>query len=138
MLKSIGLTLDGARKSMKHAAFITISGIALLSVIGYSTSFKAFMPDYSWIVFYVLISVPVQEIFFRGFVQTRLYRFGRARAIIAASILYSLIHFRNPVLILLALVGGLMWGYSFSKYNSLSGPIFSHSVLGLYLFLLVI
>ena len=123
---------------MKHAAFITTAGIVLLSVIGYSTSFKAFMPDYSWVAFYLLISVPVQEIFFRGFVQTRLYRFGKARAIIAASILYSMIHFSNPVLIILTLVAGLIWGYSFSKCSTLSGPIFSHSVLGLYLFLLVL
>ncbi|MBI2173530.1 MAG: CPBP family intramembrane metalloprotease [Candidatus Aenigmarchaeota archaeon] len=137
MLRTVGLTSDGVRKSMKHAVFITAAGIVLLSVIGYSTSFKAFMPDYSWVAFYLLISVPVQEIFFRGFVQTRLYRFGRARAIIAASILYSMIHFNNPILVLLALVAGLVWGYSFSKYRTLSGPVFSHSVLGLYLFLLV-
>lgn len=123
---------------MRHAAATTIAGFIVITAIGYSSSFKALNADYVWMAFYILISVPLQEFIFRGVLQKKLYRFGRRNAIIAASILFSAIHFRNPFLMVLTLAAGLFWGYSFSRHPTLAGPVASHALLGLYLFLFVL
>ena len=106
--------------------------------MGYFLGFGYPEVDYYWMAFYVIVSVPLQEIIFRGILQTQLYRFGRRNAIAASSILYSAIHFGNPLLLILTLIAGLFWGYSFSMYKTLAGPIASHAVLGVYLFLFVL
>ncbi|MBI2579933.1 MAG: CPBP family intramembrane metalloprotease [Candidatus Aenigmarchaeota archaeon] len=133
-----GMTSNHLFPSMRHAAAITLAGFIVITAIGYSSSFKSPDIDYAWMAFYILVSVPVQEILFRGVLQKRLYKFGRRKAIITASILYSAIHFRNPLLMALTLAAGLLWGYSFSRHATLAGPAASHAVLGLYLFLFVL
>jgi membrane protease YdiL (CAAX protease family) len=137
-LQNFGITAKHAGHSLRHAAIITAIGIAVLAVLGYFIGFKLFSIDWGWLLFYVLISVPLQELFFRGMLQAWLYRFGKTWAIAIASVLYAAIHFQNPLLVLLTLTAGLAWGYSFSIRRNLAGPIASHMVLGTVLFLFVI
>ncbi|TLX97828.1 MAG: CPBP family intramembrane metalloprotease [Thaumarchaeota archaeon] len=77
----------------------------------------------SYLIFLLLIFPigPAEETYWRGLIQRELQRkmSGRA-AIIVTSALYSLIHLPtlNPSLIFVALVGGLVWGYLFRRYNN--------------------
>lgn len=137
-LHEFGITSKDMSHSLKHAAIITLIGFAVITLVGNLVGFKALQIDSAWLVFYVLISVPVQELVFRGIIQTRLYRFGTITAITAATILYAAMHFQTPLLVGLTLVSGAAWGYSFSRRRNLAGPIVSHAVLGLYLFLFVL
>ena len=86
-LQDFGLTLKDMEHSLRHAAVITAIGIVILFFLGYLIGFKAFSLDSSWLLFYVIISVPLQELLFRGIVQTKLYRFGRPGAILIATAL---------------------------------------------------
>lgn len=86
----------------------------------------------------MFISVPFQELFFRGMVQTRLENLlNPGLAIAIASLIFALVHFFNPILVALTLAGGLAWGYSFHRKRNLAGPILSHAFLGIYLSLYV-
>ena len=136
-LDELGITGRGMRASLRHAAVITAAGAAVVAALGLAVGFKPLQIDYAWLAFYVLISVPLQEFVFRGIIQTRLYRFGTPLAIAAASLLYAAAHLQVPVLAALTLLSGMAWGYSFSRVRTLIGPIVSHALLGMYLFLFV-
>ncbi len=137
-LHEFGVTRKEMLRSLRHAAIITATGIVVVTALGFLIGFKALQVDYAWLAFYVMISVPVQELVFRGILQTRLYRFGTPLAIAVASVLYASIHFQTPVLVALTLASGMAWGYSFSRRPTLVGPIASHAVLGVFLFLFVL
>jgi membrane protease YdiL (CAAX protease family) len=64
---------------------------------------------------------PAEETYWRGLIQKNLQaKMSGGAAIIVTSVLYSLIHLPtlNPSLIFVALVGGLVWGYLFKRYNN--------------------
>lgn len=72
---------------------------------------------------------PAEEFYWRGLVQGRLGRvLSPRKALILTSVLYSLIHLStlNPSLMLVALVGGLVWGYMFNRFNNLFPVLISH------------
>jgi len=99
--------------------------------------FKAAGYDTAWIIYYIVLSVPVQEIIFRGILQTELYRFGKLRAVAISSIIFAAAHFASPLLVVLTFPAGLAWGYSFSRRGTLIGPMISHAILGLAIFIFV-
>jgi membrane protease YdiL (CAAX protease family) len=72
---------------------------------------------------------PAEEFYWRGLVQGRLGRvLSPRKALILTSVLYSLIHLStlNPSLMLVALVGGLVWGYMFNRFKNLFPVLISH------------
>lgn len=133
-----GLTRNHLTASLRHAVIITIIGLIVIFLLGLWLGFKPLSIDPFWLFFYVVISVPLQEFVFRGFIQTKLYRFGSDESIAMTSILYAAIHFPNPLLIVLTMVAGMVWGYSFYRAPTLLGPTVSHAVLGVALFVLVL
>ncbi len=74
---------------------------------------------------------PAEELYWRGLVQGYLSGvLSPAKAIITTSVLYSSIHLStlNPALMLVALVGGLVWGYLFNRFKDLFPVLVSHIV----------
>jgi membrane protease YdiL (CAAX protease family) len=134
-ISSLGFTKESLGISMEHSLAITLAGLAFLTGLGILTSSLSFVRiNLAYETFYVLISVPLQELAFRGFLQARLERRYRpAASILLASSLFALIHLYNPFLVLLTFPAGLLWGYSFHRTGNLWGPISSHAVLGAYL-----
>ena len=64
---------------------------------------------------------PAEEAYWRGLIQKDFQtKMNGGAAIIVTSALYSLIHLptSNPSLIFVALVGGLVWGYLYRRYNN--------------------
>lgn len=251
-LSHLGITTKNASHSLKHAIIITVVGFIVLTSLGFALGFKTLTINQSWLAFYLIISVPVQEIIFRGIIQNYLVKkmaayndsrtsylyhdsstsylyhnssgagangkvginkmktrakenaagkpkangnflsafaflskmkersvpekniaagkyqskgllalnflssasYPQARnrtspraknkskaarnAIVLASLIYAIIHFRNPLLIILTFIAGLAWGWSFYKRPTLIGPMVSHAILGVYLFLFVL
>jgi len=77
-----------------------------------------------------LITGPGEEIFWRGFLQSRLMaRWGRFSGYLITTILYAGVHVfsRNLVLILAALVAGSFWGLLYLWKKDLLIQIVSHS-----------
>lgn len=82
---------------------------------------------------------PAEEIYWRGMVQSYFReRFSPIKAILITSSLYTLIHLPtlNPSLLLVALVGGLVWGYLFNRFKRILPVIASHVLFDEMIFVL--
>jgi membrane protease YdiL (CAAX protease family) len=114
----------------------------------------AFLQQTSWVyglrgstplsTIFLLILFPIgpaEEIYWRGLIQSRLGRVLSTRnALILTSVLYSLIHLStlNPSLMLVALVGGLVWGYMFNRFKNLFPVLISHIIWDELIFVLFV
>lgn len=86
-----------------------------------------------WIVALLLFFIigPAEEIFWRGFLQTRLAaHFGQWQGWFMASALYAGVHIFtwNLMLIGAAAIAGLFWGFLYLKWKNLAPVIISHAV----------
>lgn len=87
----------------------------------------------------VVLVGPAEEIFWRGFVQRSLIgNFGEWTALIATTIIYSLVHIWsfNFMLIMAAMVCGAFWGLLYKYNKNLLTLIISHAVWDLSVFIL--
>ena len=137
-MQKLGITREYFRDSLRHSLLITLFGVIVLTLVGFVTGFKNFSLSAGWLLFYLIVSVPFQELLFRGILQTRLYKIGKLKAVVLSSAVYAIIHLGTPLLVALTMAAGLAWGYSFMKKPNLFGPVLSHSILGVYLFALIL
>ena len=83
---------------------------------------------------------PAEEIFWRGFVQERLYgRFGRMGGFVVASIIYAAIHVFgfNFMLFMASLICGFFWGAMYLRYRSVWPGLISHAVWDVMIFVVI-
>ena len=87
--------------------------------------------------------VPVQEMVFRGAIQSSLEKFltGKNRttfAIFVSNIPFAMIHFHlSLILVVLVYFFGLSWGWMYSRQKTLVAPMFSHFIVGLFAFFIL-
>lgn len=92
---------------------------------------------------YVFISSPIQEILFRGGLQSTLQFFllGKYRyflAIFTSNLIFAMIHLvLSPLLAVVTFVIGLFWGLMYKKQASLVGVILSHILIGFWSFFIL-
>jgi membrane protease YdiL (CAAX protease family) len=100
--------------------------------------YKRFAPHMFWhYLALILIVVPGEEIFWRGFVQKRLVNyFSTGGSIIVSAIMYSSVHLYSGQFMLpfAALTAGLLWGWLYAWRRSIPLVIVSHLVFDLFLF----
>jgi len=83
---------------------------------------------------------PAEEIFWRGFVQERLYaKYGRTGGYIVASLVYAAIHVFgfNFMLFMASLICGLFWGAMYLKFRSVWPGLISHAVWDVMIFVVI-
>jgi uncharacterized protein len=83
---------------------------------------------------------PAEEIFWRGFVQERLYgRYGRTGGYLVASMVYAAIHVFgfNFMLFMASLICGLFWGAMYLRYRSVWPGLISHAVWDVFIFVII-
>jgi hypothetical protein len=105
--------------------------------IGDVYGFKAGVSPFRIVVLMVLIIGPGEELFWRGFLQRRWQaRFGPPAGLIAAALLYTLVHAGsgNPMLVLAAAVCGLYWGILYLGTGSVLLVAVSHTLWDLAVF----
>ncbi len=96
----------------------------------------------AWIISLLLLFVigPAEEIFWRGFVLTKLREFQNRPYVnlLVSTFLYTMIHIWafNFMLLVAAFVCGLFWGYIYLRYKSLVPGIISHSLWDYLVFIL--
>jgi membrane protease YdiL (CAAX protease family) len=74
---------------------------------------------------------PLEEVFWRGFVQQRLVRrMGDLRALVVTTALYTLVHIwaANPMLLIAAALCGFFWGLLLQRLRTTWPGVFSHAV----------
>jgi len=83
---------------------------------------------------------PGEEIYWRGLVQHRLTeRIGPRVGFVMAAAAYALVHLPtlNPILILTAFIGGLVWGELYQLTDSLIPGIISHALWDVLIFVIL-
>ena len=89
------------------------------------------------VVLLLLVIAPAEEIFWRGFIQTRLSdRLGRWPGMLLAAAAYCLVHVwaSNAMLLAAAGICGLFWGWMMLRCRSLWPGIISHVVWDIVIF----
>jgi len=94
-----------------------------------------------WIIGLLIACIigPAEEIFWRGFVQSRISMKMHKWGWILAAFIYAGVHLAsvNVMLVLAALICGLFWGWLYHRFQSLHLNIISHVVWDLMVFLLL-
>lgn len=90
-------------------------------------------------IFFLLLFItgPGEEIFWRGFLQSRMMaRLGTTPGYVVTTLVYAAVHVfsGNPVLILAALVAGAFWGALYLWTRDLTLLIVSHSLWSAFIF----
>ena len=83
---------------------------------------------------------PLEEVFWRGFVQRRLCeRFGGWRGYFLACAVYTLVHIFSFNLMLIAAAGvcGLFWGWIFKRYKSVWPCLICHALWDVLIFVII-
>lgn len=85
-------------------------------------------------VFYVLISCPIQEFAYRGYLfrLMTLLSFRKWSRIVVGAFLYSFVHiiYLDSFTLLSTLFAGILWNIHYDKYKNLTGVTISHVILG--------
>ena len=86
-------------------------------------------------IFYILVLSPAQEFFFRSvlFAELREIRPGAPWLIVLISSLsFCFLHviYRSPLMLLITLLMGIVWGVIYYRYPNFWGVAFSHAILG--------
>jgi len=141
LLEEMGVTKKYALQSLSMSAVLTAFGLVFLTLYGLamrSLDFSSFRSDH--LIYYTFLSAPLQELLFRGFIQSRLYRLGNPLfAVIITAAIFSLAHFYVGIhLVLFTLPAGLAWGFMMWRRPNILGPMLSHIVLGQYLLQFVV
>lgn len=87
----------------------------------------------------LLIIIPGEEIFWRGFIQKRIHKTtGMTASIVITSFMYASTQFYSDTILLpvAALVSGIVWGYLYAWKRSLPLVIVSHLIFDLFLLVL--
>ncbi len=140
-LKNMGISREGIVDAIRVQIPFTVLGTLFLFLV-FLIRGSASGELSSGYLLYWLLSVPMQEFIFRGYVQGVLrYFFSRVWVASLAAVLFSASHiFADPhyraVLIPSTLVAGFAWGFAYEHKKNLIGPIISHAVLGTLIFLI--
>jgi uncharacterized protein len=129
----INIQLRSAYTSIALPTFI----IAILMIFYYyNNGARLDNSAYSWLfyLFFVGLSVPIQEFLFRGFLfalltQVKVPIWGK---ILLSAVLYNLIHwiYREVPTITGTFLLGLVWGFYYARDKNLYSIIASHALLG--------
>lgn len=132
----LGFTQQNLRSSLKAIALPTLASALLMCSYYIMQGSRLDNSAYTWTfyLFFVGVSSPLQEFLYRGFlfgIFSRAKLNNRAQIILSA-LLYSLVHliYRDVPTLLSTFIVGMFWGCYYAKYRNLYSIIVSHSVLG--------
>lgn len=135
-LKDYGFQCQNLIKSLKAIAFPTFS-LSLLMFIYYLINGPRIdnsMYGLGFYIFFVVISSPLQEFLYRGYLFAIFSQAQSSAAfqIIMSSVVYSWIHviYEDLPTLLLTLVIGLFWGWHYTKFRNIYSVTLSHAFLG--------
>lgn len=148
-LISLGLTFINWRKNVAEGLKNYLIAIPLLALAGVLTNYicqitgtspqqqeitkKVIEEDSTFVLVFMVVfgslAAPiVEELLFRGFLQTALYRYlGRWKSIFVSSFFFAIVHLNIYVFLQIFLLGILL-SYVFDKTKSLVSTIAIHSV----------
>lgn len=92
------------------------------------------------IILYVLLSVPVQELVFRGFIVWRIRSLYHSESLVfwlaLLIFVYAHLPFYSPIMLVVAAYLGVLYTKNYLRYGNLYALILSHAVVGSLLIIL--
>lgn len=131
----LGITVQNTKKSIVHILPLTIV-LAITGIAIWLSGFSRITPNEQWsfFLFYIFISSPVQEFLYRGVLEAALdkYKLPYIARMMISTALYSFVHiiYKDWLTILLTFMIGLIWYFCYQKTKNLIGVSISHAVLG--------
>ncbi|NMG08994.1 type II CAAX endopeptidase family protein [Brasilonema sp. UFV-L1] len=132
----LGFTKKYLVTSLFAIALPTLASALLMFIYYIMQGARIDNSAYKWTfyLFFVGVSSPVQEFLYRGFLFGI---FSRAKLaiwvqILLSTLLYSFVHliYRDVPTLLSTFILGMFWGCHYAKYRNLYSIIISHSLLG--------
>jgi uncharacterized protein len=150
----VHVELDDESAFFSYAGLGIISGVLLFALFWFGQKgldflhfpyrssmndlYKWFSPSMFWhYLALILIAVPGEEIFWRGFVQKRILKYTSVKlGIVLSAVMYASVHLYSGqwLLMFAALVAGLFWGGLYTWKRSMPLVIVSHLLFDLLLF----
>ncbi len=87
-----------------------------------------------------LIAAPGEELFWRGYVQKRLFKYcGPKTSIVIGALLYASVHLYSKTFLLIfaAFISGMIWGTLYMWKKSMPLVIVSHIVFDIMIFMIL-
>ncbi|KKB39168.1 CPBP family intramembrane glutamic endopeptidase [Bacillus thermotolerans] len=149
--------IDDKQRTRSYLKYGVLSGLVLYALffIGHwllpylpfdwdrqvASIYNRYAPEFSWhYIVLILVFIPGEELFWRGFVQKRLsLYFNDLVAIVAASLLFAsiFIYSGNFIWMAASFAAGLFWGALYVWKRSIPMLIISHLVFDLLLIILL-
>jgi uncharacterized protein len=132
----VGFSKHHFKTALKAIALPTLASALLMLIYYYFQGSRIDNSAYHWsfYLFFVIVSSPIQEFLYRGFLFGI---FSRAKLgiwlqILLSTLLYSFLHliYRDVPTVIFTFIIGIFWGYHYAKYQNLPSIIISHSLLG--------
>jgi membrane protease YdiL (CAAX protease family) len=159
-LSAFGITTQNWRRAVAESLIFSAAAVPLIILVKYlllqsipGLEDKAVLelsrnaPYSGLTLFFAVLGyslfVPFQELIFRGGLQTSLQVFltGKYRvffAILLSNLLFSAGHiYVNILLALIAVPGGLLWGWLYYRHGTLIGACISHILVGNFVYLVL-
>lgn len=134
--RKLGFRVDNLKKALFVNLFSSVALVlimfilwkfGILEVVNYEGSF-------TFLAFYILISVPLQEFIFRSLMiyEIKLFTDNKYTLIGISSIMYSLAHvmYHSWQVIFVTLFVGIVWGLSYLKWSNFWGVALAHAIIG--------
>ncbi len=140
-LYSVGLTTRHFRGALAFVAIpsLSIAGLIVAGKLVFPWAYVTLPRSVAVTLLYVLVSVPLQELLFRGFCMWRCQITFRSHAVVIVlnSVNFASIHivFGNWWFVLGVFLLNLFWSYAFLRFPNLFVFMLSHALLGTLYFL---
>ena len=131
--RDLGFRFDNFLRSARSVGPVTLAALMVILILSYGSGHGVTVgPRLGQQLWYYPLWGLAQQWVLQGFVHRRLcdsWRRGRLAAI-ASSVLFSSLHFPNPVLVLFTLICGYAWCLLYRREQNLFTLALSHGWLG--------
>lgn len=136
-------SMSASRERFFKVVLLVIGALIVMPVLALGMNYVHFNPKwdnffYLWIIDNLIFTCVCEEAYFRGFVQYGFMRFwsghryGNIFALLIASILFGLAHFRGGyIYVLLASIAGLFYGGVYLLTKRIEASIITHFLVNL-------